>query len=58
MIDFSFSDDAELQKLSAQVVSHPTAESQHFMRRRRKTRAHLTELRADTRNTGIRSRGV
>jgi hypothetical protein len=57
MIDFSFSDDAELQKLSAQVVSHPTAESQHFMRRR-KTRAHLTELRADTRNTGIRSRGV
>ena len=25
MIDFSFSDDAELQKLSAQVVSHPIA---------------------------------
>jgi hypothetical protein len=24
MIDFSFSDDAELQKLSAQVVSSPT----------------------------------
>jgi hypothetical protein len=26
--------------------------------RRRKTRAHLTELRADTHTTGIRSRGV
>jgi len=26
MIDFSFSDDAELQKLSAQVVSHLTTQ--------------------------------
>jgi hypothetical protein len=59
MIDFSFSDDAELQKLSAQVVSHPIAYTgtAAFMRRRR-IRAHLTDLLADTRNTGIRSRGV
>jgi hypothetical protein len=31
MIDFSFSDDAELQKLSAQVVSLLTAELLHAL---------------------------
>lgn len=50
MIDFSFSDDAELQKLSAQVVSLLTTE----LLRCRKSRARSTKLRTNTQHTGIR----
>jgi hypothetical protein len=56
MIDFSFSDDAELQKLSAQVVRPPTK----FARRLRRISCALSFVfsYANVWGLGVRSRRV